>query len=430
MSMAFEIAVIAFLVLLNGWFALSEMAIVSSRRARLVPRANEGSKGAQVALTLSENPGRFLSAVQIGITLVGILAGTYSGATLTEPLAEWLRGYPVLAPASQTLAMVISVGAITYASLIIGELVPKRLALSNPEGLAILVARPMAALARLASPVVWLLEVSTHAVLRLMRADVTRSEEVTEEEIKALVAAGAETGVIKPEEQELISGVIRFGDRKIKAIMTPRSDVELIDLNWDRDRMMRTLRESPHSRLPVCQGSPDNFLGVVQSRDLLNAALDGEVLDIGTCIRPVPVVHDNSPALVVLDMIKQSPIHMAIVADEYGGMEGIVTASDILSSIVGALAEHGEEYEAELVQREDGSWLVDGDTAVDLAADRTGCAAIAQDTSTYSTVAGFVLSRAAMIPETGAVFVWDGWRFEVVDMDARRIDKVLISKVD
>ncbi|WP_043741096.1 hemolysin family protein [Novispirillum itersonii] len=430
MSMAFEIAVIAFLVLLNGWFALSEMAIVSARKARLIPRINEGSKGAEIALRLSENPGKFLSSVQIGITLVGILAGTYSGATLTDPLADWLNGYPLFAPVSAPLAMVISVGAITYASLIIGELVPKRLALSNPERLAILVAPPMALIARLASPLVWLLEASTHGVLRLLGAHDQREDEVTEEEIKALVAAGTENGVLKPEEQELISGVIRFGDRKIKAIMTPRSDVELIDLTWDRERMLRTMRNSLHSRLPVCEGGPDNFVGVIQSRDLLNAYLDGQDFDIAASLRSVPVVHDNSPALVVLDMIKQSPIHMAIVADEYGGMEGIVTASDILSSIVGALSEHGEDYGVDPVQREDGSWLLDGDTPVDLAAERTGCAAIALDTRTYSTIAGFVLARAAKIPETGDVFVWDGWRFEVVDMDGRRIDKLMVSKAE
>lgn len=429
MRLAFEITVIIALVCLNGWFAMSELAIVSSRRARLAARAAEGSKGAEAALLLADNPTRFLSSVQIGITLVGVLAGAYSGATLAEQLSTWIvEQFPAAAPAAAGIAIALVVGAITYASLIVGELVPKHIALADPEGIAEKVARPMALVARLTSPLIWLLEGSSHAMIRVLGIRRSDDQTVTEEEVRAMIAEGTESGVFEPQEEEMMSGVMRFGDRRVRGIMTPRADMAWIDLDWDADEIMRTLRDCRHSRLPVCRGGIDETQGVVQAKDLLNAALDGRPLDVAAAVKPLAVIHDNAPALQVLDVLKQSDIHMALVVDEYGSVEGIVTAADILGSILGTLSEHGEEYQGVITEREDGSWLVDGDMAVDLAAEKLGCRVMKEGGGDYATAAGFMLSQFRAIPEAGDHFIRDGWRFEVVDMDGRRIDKILVSR--
>ncbi|MDO8607674.1 MAG: hemolysin family protein [Phaeospirillum sp.] len=431
MPIAFEIVVLVFLVVLNGCFAMSELAIVSSRRARLAAKAAEGSKGAAMALTLGENPARFLASVQIGITLVGILAGAYSGATLAAQLAAWLTTqFPPLAPASEALSIAIVVGAITYASLIIGELVPKQIALANPEAIAILVARPMAVVARITTPLLWVLEGSSRVILAILRIRPSTDPAVTEEEVKAMVAEGTESGVFEPQEKEMISGVMRFGDRKVRAIMTPRGDVSWIDLDWDAAEISRVVRDCPHSRLPVYRGAPDEVVGAVLAKDLLNGFLDGAPFDIAPLIRPLTVVHDNAPALHMLDILKQADIHMALVVDEYGCVQGIVTATDILASILGSLSEHGEDYEGAIIQRENGSWLLDGDVAVDLVAERIGCRGLEGKDGDYITIAGFILAQLRSIPTAGDAFKWGGWRFEVMDMDGRRIDKVLISRDD
>ena len=429
MTLALELAVIGFLVILNGWFAMSEMAVVSARRARLAARAADGSRGAEAALALADNPGRFLSSVQIGITLIGILAGAYSGATLTSQLAAWIAQWPVLAPAAEILSIALVVGAITYASLIFGELVPKHIALANPEGIAVAIARPMTAMARLAAPVVWLLEYSSQAILALLRIRPSADAAVTEEEVKAMIAEGTETGVFDPREQDLLAGVMRFGDRKIRAIMTPRSDVEMIDLDWDHDRIRRTLRQSGHSRFPVFRANPDDVTGLVQAKTVLHALLDGGPLDVAALVEPMEVIHDNGPALRVLDTLRHSAIHMALVVDEYGCVQGIVTASDILDAIAGRLEDGDPDGGETLVRRDDGSFLVDGDMAADLVAERIGCRIMDEDDAPYATVAGFILSKSRTIPATGDHFVWGGWRFEVVDMDGRRIDKVMIGRL-
>jgi len=430
MPIWFELSVVVLLVLINGWFAMSELAIVSARRARLAARAAEGSKGAAVALTLGETPGRFLSSVQIGITLVGILAGAYSGATLAGPFAVWIaETAPALAGAAESLSIAIVVGAITYASLIVGELVPKQIALSDPERIAILVARPMRAVAVAASPLVWVLEGSSRLALALLGVRKSTDPSVTEEEVKAMIAEGTQSGVFEPEEQELLSGVMRLGDRRARALMTPRNDLVLIDLSWEPERIRRTLRDSPHSRFPVHRGDPGEIIGVVQAKDLLNLQLDGEAFDAARVVRPLEVVPDGAPALQVLAVLKRSAIHMALVVDEYGSVKGIVTATDILVAILGSLAEHGEEYEGAIVVREDGSWLVDGDLAADLAAERLGCRVMESANGAYATVAGFILAQTRAIPSAGDHFECDGWRFEIVDMDGRRIDKILVSRL-
>ncbi|OAN45723.1 hypothetical protein A6A04_07030 [Paramagnetospirillum marisnigri] len=429
--MLYELAIIALLVLINGWFAMSELAIVSARRTRLAARAADGDKGAQAALVLADNPSRFLSSVQIGITLVGVLAGAYSGATLASQLAAWIAAtLPSLAAAAEALGIAVVVGGITYASLIIGELVPKQIALADPERIAVFAARPMTLVARFASPLVWLLESSSRLLLGLLRIRKSDDQAITQDEIKAMIAEGTESGVFEPQERDMIAGVIRFGDRRVRAIMTPRGAVDWVDLTWDPTEVLRVLRNSRHSRLPVCRGNSDEMVGVVQSKDLLNRLLDGQPLSPETAVRPLPVVHDNSPALQVLDVLRQSDIHMALVVDEYGGVQGIVTAADILSAILGGLADLGEDEEATMIQRQDGSWLLDGDLAADVVRERLGCRAMAGDRADYSTVAGFILWRSRVIPAAGDCFQWDGWRFEVMDMDGRRIDKVLASRIE
>lgn len=429
MSLWIEIGVILFLILLNGCFSMSELAIVSSRKARLAAKAAQGSEGAKIALELAENPARILSAVQIGITLIGILTGAFSGATLAQEFSDWLaQTFPALGEASEAVAIFLVVGAITYISVTVGELVPKQIALANPETIAILAARPMAGVASLLSPLVWILEASSRGMLTLLRVRPSAEQAITQEEVKAMIAEGAETGVFEPQEREMIAGVMRFGDRKIRALMTPRSDVTAIDLDWDKDKTTASLLACRHSRIPVYKGAPDDILGVVQAKDLLNALLQGNDLDVASHVRKVEVVHDNAPALSVLDVLKQSPVHLALVVDEYGGFEGIVTMADILSSIVGSLHEHGEDYEPAITQREDGSWLLDGDVAVDVASERIACPLLTSDGAEgYSTVAGFILAQLRRIPAAGDHFTQDGWRFEVIDMDGRRIDKVLVS---
>lgn len=427
MSIAFELAVIAGLVLLNGCFAMSELAIVSARRARLAPLAAAGDRRARAALALAEDPVRFLSAVQIGITLVGIFAGAYSGASLGGHLAGAIAAaLPWLAPVADGLSLALVVGAITYASLILGELVPKQIALSAPERVAMLVARPMAGVARLASPVVWLLERSSKAALTLLRVNPAADAAVTEEEVRSVIAEGAASGALQPREGELLAGVLRLGDRKVRGVMTPRAEIAWIDLAWEPERIAATLRESRHSRLVACREGLDNVEGVVQAKDLLDVCLGGGELDVAALVRPVTVVPEHAPALSALDELRRARIHMALVADEYGTIEGLVTAADLMAAIVGTLAEAGGEPEAAAVMRADGSWLVDADMPADLAAERLGCRPLAAG-GDYETLAGFLLGRSGTLPRTGDVIAVEGWRFEVVDMDGLRIDKVLVT---
>jgi len=429
MNLSLEILLILLLIALNGWFAMSELAIVSARRSRLAARAAEGSKGAQAALLLVDNPARFLSSVQIGITLVGVLAGAYSGATLADKLDVWITAtYPAVpTELAGALALAVVVGSITYASLIVGELVPKQIALADPERIAARVARPMMVMARLAAPLVWLLEQSSRLVLVLLRIRITSESGVTQEEVKAMIAEGAESGVFEPQERELLSGVMRLADRKVRAVMTPRADIVWLDLDSDPAALLQTLHECPHSRFPVGHGGIDTLSGVVQAKDLLDGLLDGRPIDFAATVRPLPVVGESAPALRVLDLLKDSPIHMVLVVDEYGAVEGIVTAADILSSILGSLSEHGEDYEGSLRQQADGRWLVDGDVALDVAAERLGCAALRGETGTYVTIAGFILARSRHIPVSGETITCDGWTFEVLAMDGHRIDKLRIT---
>ena len=421
-----EIAIITFLILLNSVLALSELAVVSARRARLRVFVNSRRKGARRALALATNPGRFLSTVQIGITLVGILAGAYSGATFGAQLAQWLEQQGVSDAMAEPLGFGIIVATITYLSLIIGELVPKRLALRNPEAIACAVAPAMTLLARVGAPVVWLLDISTMGVLRLLGSTSGFESKVTEEEIKSLIAEAESTGVLEADEQRLMVGVLRLGDRSVKGVMTPRREVRWLDLTAGEVEIKRVLTEMPHSLLPVGERSPDAMIGVVQARHLLASALQGRPLDIKAVMQTAPVVPDTMDALDVMAQLRTADVKMALVLDEYGHFEGLVTPADLLEAIAGFSPEE-HTGEAGAVQREDGSWLISGWMAADEMADLLGI--VLPDSRDYQTVAGFVLAHLQQLPSVGESTTALGWEFEVIDLDGRRVDKVLAKRL-
>jgi magnesium and cobalt exporter, CNNM family len=422
-----ELIIALLLILLNGLFALSELAVVSARRPRLRTMAEQGRSGAQAALHLAEEPGRFLSTVQIGITLVGILAGAFSGAALSQRFDAILEGWGVSTRVAEPLAYTIVIGSITYLSVIIGELVPKHVALRNPEGIACAVAPMMAIVSRVASPAVWFLDASTKAIFKLFGSKTEPESQVTDEEIRSLVAEAESAGVIEPEEKRMIAGVMRLADRPVRGLMTPRTDVDLIDLSDDEDTIRAALVSTIHSRVPVVDGDDDNIIGVVQVRAVLADLVDGKPLNVRTHLRNAPVVPDTLDALDVLTYLREAEIPMALVHDEYGHFEGIVTPVDGLLAITGEFTSR-EEEEPPIVEREDGSWLVSGWMQADEVADMIGLT-LPAGRRDYQTVAGFVLSRLRHIPTIGEFVEALGWRFEVVDIDGRRIDKVLITKV-
>jgi putative hemolysin len=422
-----ELAIIVALILLNGLLALAELAIVSSRRARLQALVDRDVVGSRRALALATNPGRFLSTVQIGITLVGVLSGAFSGATFGLRLTEWFVALGLRASVAEALGVGLVVAVITYLSLVIGELVPKQIALRDPEKIAVRVAPAMTVMALIASPIVSFLDFSGRAVLRVLRYEDKPVHRVTDEEIRSLMAEAETAGVLEPDERAMIAGVMRLGDRPVRAIMTPRREVDMLDLTADPDEIRRTIVESVHSRLPAHAGTPEEMLGIVQAKDLLDAYLRGERPDLRAQVRPAPNVPDTVDALDVLDVIKGSPVHMALVHDEYGQFEGIVTNADILEAITGAFRTDEGSVEPEAVRRDDGSWLISGSMPADEMADRLSIA-LTPDRS-YHTAAGFVLSRLGHLPEVGESFGSHGWRFEVVDLDGRRIDKILASRI-
>jgi magnesium and cobalt exporter, CNNM family len=422
-----ELAIVAALILLNGLLALAELAIVSSRRARLQALVDRQVIGSRRALALATDPGRFLSTVQIGITLVGVLSGAFSGATLGLHLAEWFIDLGLRASIAEALGVGLVVAVITYFSLVIGELVPKQIALRNPEKIAVRVAPAMTALASIASPIVSFLDISGRAVLRALGYRAQPEHRVTDEEIRSLMAEAETAGVLEPGERAMIAGVMRLGDRPVRAIMTPRREVDMVDLTADPDDIRRTIVESAHSRLPAHAGTPEEMLGVIQAKDLLDAYLRGERPDIRAQLRPAPNVPDTADALDVLGVIKRSPVHIALVHDEYGQFEGIVTNADILEAIAGAFRTDEGPLEPEAVRRQDGSWLISGSMPADEMADRLSV--VLPPDRNYHTAAGFVLTQFGHLPEIGESFDTQGWRFEVVDLDGRRIDKILASRI-
>lgn len=421
-----EILVVLALILINGVFAMSELALVSARTAELRRRADKGSSGARIALRLIEDPSTMLSTVQIGITLVGVVAGAYSGATLGAHMAEWLDLVsPQTADWNEEIAMSVVVGLITYLSLIIGELVPKRLAMHNAEAIAVRVAPFMRGIAIAGSPLVALLRVSTNFVLRLLGQRPEDARTVTEEEVRALIAEGAMAGVIEPAEKEMLDRVMRLADRPVGSLMTPRPDVVWLDTEHV-DEWRETITTRNHSRFPVGRGSLDELVGILDTRRLLSRMLAGENLDPLAAVTEAPVVHEGTPAPRIIEMFKQTGAPMAVVLDEYGGVEGIVTMTDILEAIAGEVSDPSLDEESSAVQREDGSWLMDGLLAIAEVESLTGLSDMGQE-GDFHTLAGFVLSHLAHLPQVGEHFQWSGWRFEVLDMDGRRIDRILMS---
>ena len=422
-----EIATVVVLILVNGLLALSELAIVSSRPARLKAMIDRDIKGAGRALALGANPGKFLSSVQIGITLVGVLSGAFSGATLGERLSHLLVDYGVRGGIADAVGVGIVVAVITYASLIIGELVPKQIALRNPEGVAVKVAPAMTILAKVAAPLVWLLDISGRGVLRLLGHKEESEEKVTDEEIKMLVAEAEHHGTIESDERRMIAGVMRLGDRAVRALMTPRTDVDWINLQSDEQTTRKMLMETQHSRLPAGDGSVDAMIGVIQTREVLAGMLAGQKFDLSRHVHTAPIVHDQADALDVLTTLKESDIPVALVHDEYGHFEGIVTPADILEAITGVFRADIEAGDQEIVKREDGSWLLPGFLPADELADHLNF--MLPENRDYETLAGFILSQMHRLPTTGEWVDAHGWRFEVVDLDGRRIDKVLASRL-
>lgn len=421
-----EILIVAVLTVVNGLLAMSELAVVSSRPARLKVLAADGNRGATVALKLAEDPGKFLSSVQIGITLVGVLSGAFSGATLGARLGTWLASVgadPVVANAVGVGTVVI---VITYLSLIIGELVPKQIALRDPERVAARVAPTMAFLATIAAPLVWVLDVSGRLLLALLGQHGAAGERVTDEEVKTIIAEAESAGVLESEERSMISGVMRLADRSARGLMTPRLDVELVDLSETPDAILAKLRATHRSMVPVQEGGPDSIVGVIVRKDLIDVFAEGKPFDPRSLVRQAPVVMDRSDALHVLKAIRSSVVHMALVFDEYGHFEGIVTAGDILEAITGGFQEE-EGEEPALVTREDGTFLVSGWMPVDEFKDRLGVP-VPKDPQ-YETVAGFILAELNHLPAVGENFERGNWKFEVIDLDGRRIDKVLVTRL-
>lgn len=423
--MFYEIAAVVLLTMINGVLAMSELAVVSSRTQRLKTMVRDGSAGAAAALRLAETPGRFLSTVQVGITLVGVLAGAYSGATLGERLSGALEARGLSPALADGLGVGAVVVAITYLSLIVGELVPKQVALRDPERVAARVAPTMELLARLARPVVWFLDVSGKAVLRLLGQHGEREERLTEEEVKTVIAEAETAGVLESEERDMISGVMRLADRRAEALMTPRREVEMLDLAEEPAELRRKALASRRSRLPVQDGERDEIVGVIRSKDLIAAFGETDAPDVRALVQAAPVVADGARALDVLKALRASTIHMALVFDEYGNFEGLITPGDVLEAITGAFQEEGHDEPA-YVARADGSFLVSGWMPIDEFSDAIG--APVDPEAGYHTVAGLVLDGFRRLPEVGDVLDLGAWRFEVVDLDARRIDKVLVSR--
>lgn len=422
--MLLEILIVLSLIVLNGLLAMSELAIVSSRSTRLQTRAAGGSRGARIALALSADPARFLSTVQIGITLVGVLSGAFSGATLGARLADALPGLGVPARLADPLGVGIVVVVITYLSLIIGELVPKQIALANPETVASRVAPAMHLLSRAALPLVWLLVRSGKLVLKLLGHSGKREAAVSDEEIRMIIVEAEGAGTLEKGETRMITGVMRIADRLARGLMTPRHEVELASVDETRAEILARLRASGRSRLPLREGGQDDIVGILQSHDLLQVEEEG--FDPRSLARPAPVVHDALPAMQVIEQLKTAPAQMLLVYDEYGHFEGIITPMDILGAITGGF-DDAEADEPKLVERADGSLLVAGWMPVDEFADHIGLTL--EEDSGYETVAGLVLHQAGKLPQVGQHVTVGDWRIEVIDMDGRRIDKLLVQRI-
>jgi putative hemolysin len=417
-----ELAIVLALVALNGFLAMSELALVSARRPLLEQRSREGSRGAAVALALTREPGRMLSAVQIGITLVGIIAGAFSGVTIAERLDSFLESQGMATRIAEPLAFVLVISVITYFSVVLGELVPKQVGLRNAETVAVIVARPMQILATVAAPLVALLDVSSRTMLRLLGQAKRGEADITDEEMKGMIEEAERTGLVSAEESSMLSGVMRMADRPVRAVMTPRTEVEWLDIRADDEALLVAVRGSSHSRLIACDGGIDEIVGTLTVRAALLAERQGGAPAVRALIQKVPVVSERLSAIEVIEQLRKSPSNLVVVIDEHGSLMGLVTEGDILKAIVADI--EIDDDTPRIHVRDDGSLLIDGAFAIDELSERLG---VKLPAHAYHTVAGFVLQRLRRLPSIGESFVFGAWRFEVVDVDGRRIDKVLAT---
>ncbi|NVD41357.1 HlyC/CorC family transporter [Ensifer sp. HO-A22] len=424
-----EFFVIFVLLLINAFFALSEMAIVSASKPLLRQMAKQGNLRADAALKLAEDPGKFLSTVQVGITLVGTLAGAYGGATIAAKFAPFFDSIAWINPYGHPVAVAIVVTLITFLSVVIGELIPKQLALKNSEGFAMFVARPMTLLSRIVAPVVYLFETSAALMMRLLGIRPDDPDHVTEEEVHAIMAEGVESGAIEKSEHEMLRRIIRLGDRNVKSIMTHRTEMSFIDINDSLETIGEKIRQYGHSRYPVVDGPSGDVIGAVLAKEILNAPTSVP-LDVRKYVREIHTLPETASCLKALDAFKSSSINMAMIVDEYGSTEGIITIADILEAIVGVLPSNYDDLEHALIrQREDGTYLVDGRTPIDEIHLTIGIEGIDAD-GNFETIAGFLVQQLRKTPEEGDIAIAHGYRFEVIDMDSRRIDKILVSRCE
>ncbi|MFN8486147.1 MAG: hemolysin family protein [Caldilineaceae bacterium] len=429
-SVALELFLILLLTLINGILSMAEMALVSARKVRLQQRAEAGDRGAEAALALAESPGHFLSTVQIGITLVGILAGAVGGGTISTKFSELLSSIAVLAPYAHGMSVGIVVVGITFLSLVAGELAPKRLALNQAERLAALLAPPMQVLSTLTGPVVRLLNFSTDLILRLLGSQAASEPAVTEEDVRALIEQGTQVGVFEPVEEEIVDQVFRLSDRTVSALLTPRTDIVWLDVHDTPEEIKVKVLNSGFAYFPIAEGDLDHVLGLVSAKTLLAQSLAGQPLDIQSALQPALFLPQSTPALVIVDRLKQAHVHVALVIDEYGGLAGLVTLDDVLEAIVGDIPTTDEGLEPAIIQREDGSWLVEGMLQIDEFQARFEIKEWPQTVEGYyQTVGGFVMAMLGRIPLPGDHFEWQGYRIEVVDMDGRRVDKILVTRL-
>ncbi len=430
MSLFLEIIIILALILVNGFFSMAEIALVSARKVRLEQSAEDGDRGAAIALQLNESISRLLSSVQIGITLVGILTGALGGATLAEQLTAVFEKVAWLKPYANGISLAIVVLLTTYFSLVLGELIPKRLGLAHPEKIASRVAGFMRFLAKVMNPVVNLLSASTDFGLKVLGITSDKEPPVTEEDIKGLVEEGTQDGVFEETEQDMIEGVFRLNERLINAIMTPRTAIEWLDLEDPAQVVLDQVLHSSHSRFPVAEGSLDEVVGILRAKDLLEQHIMGQAFDLQAVVQKPLFVPENTPARRVLELVRQSGLHEALVIDEYGGLLGLVTLFDVLEAIVGELPAQDDTSEPEVVEREDGSYLLDGLLPIDELKDLFDLNDLPEEDKVgYQTLGGFMLNQLGHIPTTGQHFEFDGYKFEVMDMDGHRVDKVLVSQL-
>lgn len=426
--MTLDLFILFILVVLNGFLVMAELAIVAAKRARLKRAVERGSRGARLALQLAEDPGRFLSTVQIGITAIGTLMGAFGGQALIGPMAEWLATLPLLAPYAEPAAIAIIVVGLTYTTLILGELAPKRLALARAEALAILVARPLRAVAVVGAPFVWFINASTNLVLSILPKGPTQPE-ITDEEVRLLMTEGAASGHFHEAERAIVEMTLRLGDRRVDALMTPRPQIEWLDVLDPPKRSLQKIIETQYSRFPVKKGNSRTILGYVQVKDLFSGLAQGRQLDLAGAVKPVVYIPETTLALRALELFRANGQPLAIIVDEYGDIQGLVTLTDLLEGLVGELddAEDPDEGRS-VVQRDDGSYLIDGSFPLDRVWDLVGIPEPRDDEAEdYNTLGGFMMHRLKRIPAAGDHFTLHGHRFEVVDMDGRRVDKVLVA---